>query len=51
MKFLAIAFATLLSLACFCAEGLKNQDQHHFDGPSVKALGNRYYETWKGYYK
>ena len=32
--------------ACVSSEGLKNQDQHHFDGPSVKALGARYYEAW-----
>ena len=34
--------------ACVSSEGLKNQDQHHFDGPSVKTLGDRYYEAWKG---
>jgi len=34
--------------ACVLSEGLKNQDQHHFDGPSVKTLGGRYYEAWKG---
>ena len=33
--------------ACVSSEGLKNQDQHHFDGPSVKTLGDRYYEAWK----
>ena len=33
--------------ACVSSEGLKNQDQHHFDAPSVKTLGARYYEAWK----
>ena len=33
--------------ACVSSEGLKNQDQHHFDGSSVKTLGDRYYEAWK----
>ena len=34
--------------ACVSSEGLKNLDRHHFDGPSVKILGDRYYEAWKG---
>ena len=33
--------------ACVSSEGLKNQDQHHLDGPFVKTLGDRYYEAWK----
>ena len=33
--------------ACVSSEGLKNQDPHHFDGPSVKTLGDRYYDAWK----
>ena len=33
--------------ACVSSEGLKNLDQHHFDGPSVKILGDRYYEEWR----
>ena len=37
----------VVNCACVSAEGLKNQDPHHFDGPSVKALGDRYYEAWK----
>ena len=38
----------VVNCVCVSSEGLKNQDQHHFDGPSVKALGSRYYEAWKG---
>ena len=38
----------VVNCACVSAEGLKNQDPHHFDAPSVKTLGTRYYEAWKG---
>ena len=38
----------VVNCACVSAEGLKNQDPHHFDALSVKTLGDRYYEAWKG---
>lgn len=34
--------------ACVSSQGLSNKDAHHFDAPSVKTLGARYYEAWKG---
>lgn len=34
--------------ACVSSEGLSRQDAHHFDSASVKTLGDRYYEAWKG---
>ena len=33
--------------ACVSSEGLSNKDEHHFDAPSAKTLGSRYYNAWK----
>lgn len=37
---------TVPSCRCVSAEGLANCDQWHFDLPSTRVLGARYYEAW-----